>query len=113
MHGTSDDAITPEITRHRARVEKTLARLLEETDSDATLAEIQHVIFNEDGERPFIAYVMHLVELFGSGADRHIDALIPAIQDAWNYFPHKRLAGSCPAALMLKHVPGLRPSDLP
>ena len=98
------------VRRHRARTEKKLTRLLTAAGSSATLDDIKSIIFEEDGDTPFIAYVMQLGELFGDEADD--DAVIPAIQDAWNYFPHRRLGGSCPASRMLQLVPGLKPSDL-
>jgi hypothetical protein len=100
------------ISRHRARTEKRLARLLEEPDRDATLDQIKSAIFNEDGKRPFAEYVIYLIGLFGAEADNRTDDLIPVIQDAWNYFPHGRLHGSCPAEVILQHLPSLKPGDL-
>jgi hypothetical protein len=100
------------VMRHRTRIEKRLNRLIAQTASDTTLEDIQAVIFNEDGQLPFIVYVMHIAGLFRDDGDSHIDALIPAIQDAWNYFPHSRLDGRCPTEMLLEKVPGLRPSDL-
>jgi hypothetical protein len=102
--------LTSAITRHRTRIEKRLIRLLDQTGSGATLDDIKTIIFNEEQEVPFIVYVMQLSELFGDEVDA--DTVIPAIQDAWNYFPHRRFRGSCPAEQMLRHVPGLTPRDL-
>ena len=110
MRAPSDD--TPAILRHRAHTEKRLRRLLEKTGSEATLDDIKVIIFNDDGERPFAEYVMYLTELFGVGGEVHIDALIPVIQDAWNFFPHRRFDGRCPAQLFLEQTPGLTPDDL-
>jgi hypothetical protein len=103
---------TPATERHRARIEKRLSDLLQQTGSEATLDDLKAIIFNDDGERPFAEYVMYLTELFGAGGQVHIDALIPAIQDAWNFFPHRRLAGRCPAQLFLEQAPWLTPDDL-
>jgi len=97
----------PEIEQHRRRIEKRLIRLLAQTGSTATIDDIKSIIFAEDGETPFIAYVVKLSEFFGDAEDA-----IPVIQDTWNYFPHRRLPGSCPAAEMLRLVPHLNPRDL-
>jgi len=94
---------TSAISRKRALIEKRLVRLLRQTGSDATLDDIKTLIFNEEEALPFIAYVMQLCELFGDEADD--DAVIPAVQDAWNYFPHRRFGGLCPAEQMLRQVP--------
>jgi hypothetical protein len=106
----SADATASAIRRHRTRTEKRLIRLLDQAGSSATVDEIKRIIFSEEEDRPFIIYVIQLTELFGDNADH--DAVIPAIQDAWNYFPHRRFGGSCPAEQMLRLVPGLTPRDL-
>jgi hypothetical protein len=106
---TSADIVS-RVLRHRTLTERRLTRLLKQISSAATLEDIKAIIFDEDQEIPFIVYVMQLSELFGDDADA--DALIPTIQDAWNYFPHRRLGGSCPAELMLQRIPGLTPADL-
>jgi hypothetical protein len=77
------------IDGHRSRIDQRIVGLLEKTGSTTTLDEIKAIIFNEDEGQPFIAYVMHIVDLFGTEGDRCINALVPAIQDAWNYFPHR------------------------
>src|SRR5580658_4883784 len=94
---------TSAVTHHRTRIEKRLIRLLNQTGSAATLDDIKAIIFNEKEDRPFIAYLIQLSELFGDDADD--DAAIRAIQDVWNYFRHSRLDGRCPAEIILQQVP--------
>jgi hypothetical protein len=96
------------LARSRARIEKRLRRLLSRTGSSATLATVKALIFEEDGRHPFSRYVVEMTKLFGADDD---DALA-LIQDAWNFFPHRRLANRCPADLFLESSPGLTPDDL-
>lgn len=102
----------PEVAKQRARTEKRVQRLLTKTGSTATLDDIKTIIFNEEVETPFSAYLMKLMDLFDDPDERFIDEMLPVLQDAWNYFPHRRFNGSCPAAEMLRLAPGVKPRDL-
>ncbi|HTV26201.1 MAG TPA: hypothetical protein VMF32_00270 [Xanthobacteraceae bacterium] len=101
-----------EIAKQRARTEKRVKRLLSKTGSSATLDDIKTIIFNEVVEMAFSAYLMKLMDFFDDPDERYIDEMLPALQDAWNYFPHRRFNGSCPAAEMLRLAPGVKPRDL-
>jgi hypothetical protein len=84
------------IARHRSRIETELADLIAQTGNDATIDAIKALIYHEDGEGSFFTnYTVFMTELFGDD-----DAVIATIQDAWNYFPHDRLGGRCPAEVI-------------
>lgn len=97
-----------EIAKYRVIIEQRLERLLPAIGSAATVAEIKDIVFKEDGHRPFAEYVSEMIDLIGEDGD----ALLPLLQDAWNFFPHRRLNGRCPAALFLQLSPGKKPRDL-
>jgi hypothetical protein len=107
MRRRTRDLIAAEIAGHRARTETLLSALLRRTKSTATLADIQTLIFEEREDRHSTEYFCDLIALFDT---RHgsvdIDEVLPAIQDAWNYFPHRRFRGECPAERLLQ--PGRR-----
>jgi hypothetical protein len=69
---------------------------------------ISNLVF-EYQPRSFETYVAQLFSLFDSLPNRiDPDTLLPVVQDAWNYFPHRSLDGQCPAELFLKlHPDGL------
>jgi hypothetical protein len=99
---------TAALIRHRTLIESTLSRRIAETGPRVTLGEIKTLIFNEDAHRAFNHFVIEMTETFGAD-----DAeLLALIQDAWNFFPHRRLDGRCPAELILEQSPDLTPDDL-
>ncbi len=113
MRKRRDRDADTQIRVHRARTEVRLSALLQRAKSGATLNDIKELIFYERPERKFGEYVADLIALIDpakTGGD--LDELLPILQDAWNYFPHLRLDGLCPAKLMLQHVPSLRPGSL-
>lgn len=113
MRKSRRDLIDEEITTHRARTERRLAALLDQTQSRATLDDIKTVIFNEHEARSFSDYVGDLVTLFDTGPRAtDIDDLLPALQDAWNYFAHRRYGGQCPAKRMPRQEPSFAPNSL-
>jgi hypothetical protein len=59
--------------------------------------------------KTFENFLTQLFALFDSLSNpTDTDTLLPIIQDAWNYFPHRGLDGRCPAKLFLKlHPEGL------
>ena len=77
-----------------------LASLLQQSGTTATVEDIRGMIFAA-GLSGFRAYVADMFELFEApGSIVDIDAALPVIQDAWNYFPHRALRGQCPADLL-------------
>jgi len=95
-------------SRQRELIETGLAALLEQTSSIMTVDAIKYVVFNI-GHTHFRDYLDGMLEIFESpDSSVEIDAALPLIQDAWNYFPHKSMKGRCPAELFeLKS--GVRP----
>ena len=84
---------------YRALTEARLSSLLEQTNSAATLDDIKRIIFYESNSR-FSFYVAHATALFENRQSTiDIDTVLPVIQDAWNYFPHRALNGQCPAEI--------------
>lgn len=97
------------IRSFRLLTELRLSELLEHTKTTATLNDIQRVIFNESDLMPASHYFVQLLALFHSPETKlDDDALLPVIQDAWNYFPHFRLNGYAPAEV----IAGISPVDV-
>ena len=88
------------IFRHRKRTEVLLAGLLLQSGHTATLHNIKTLIF-EFTQDDFNRYVRCYREIFESPKSTvDIDAAVPIVQDAWNYFPHRFLDGRCPAEVV-------------
>jgi len=86
-----------EIGAFRRRTEQRLDRMLRQCQSFLTIVEVKALIFEADLPQ-FRTYLAAL--LAALGYDRLADAddeVQQVIQDAWNYFPHRFLAGHCPA----------------
>jgi hypothetical protein len=98
MHDDYQDEI--DRSGQHAVIEAHLASLLQQAGSTATIDDIKNMIFDAGltGFREYVADMLGLFESPGSIVD--IDAAIPVIQDAWNYFPHRSLRGQCPADLL-------------
>jgi hypothetical protein len=89
-----------EIIRRRVLTETRLTQLLEEAGGDVTLNIIQFLIFDYHHTRSS-TYFAQLFALFSSLPNgTGIDTLLPVIEDAWNYFPHRSLDGRCPAEIL-------------
>ena len=88
---------------HRVLTELRLSELLLRSKSTATLADVQSLIFDELNK--FAVYLSRLLALFDSADNGvNIDTLLPVIQDAWNYFPHRSLEGRSPAEVFAELV---------
>jgi hypothetical protein len=88
-----------QLESHRVLTELRLSELLLRSKSTVTLEDIQTLIFDETGK--LTLYLPQLLAFFDSGADgTDIDTLLPVIQDAWNYFPHRSLNGRSPAEVL-------------
>jgi hypothetical protein len=90
------DHNTVKISAHRTFIEARLSSFLKQSGSIETVEEIKNLIF--EGEQDFKSYVGYLLSMFENPKSTvDIDAALPVIQDAWNYFPHRFLNGRCPA----------------
>ena len=89
-----------EILERRKEIEGEILEMLEETESDFELKDVQDAIFNEEEQDDF----MHVVAMFDRGGDAsELSNVLDLVTDAWNYFPHKALGGISPAEQSLKH----------
>lgn len=103
MQKPSHDLVS--IISRRVQTEARLAALLAKAKSTATLDDIKRIIFKETPDERFSTYVAKLLALFENTAHAvDVDEALPIIQDAWNYFPHQRLDGECPAQVMARTI---------
>jgi hypothetical protein len=88
------------ISRHRKRTEVLLGSLLYQSGHSARIDDIKTLIFEftQDDFNLYLEYFLQMFESPKSSVD--VDAAIPIIQDAWNYFPHRFLDGRCPAEVL-------------
>jgi hypothetical protein len=101
------------VTARRTLTESRLSQLLKEAGSTAHFYAISNLVF-EYHPRSFETYLAQLFSLFNSLPNPiDTDILLPVMQDAWNYFPHRSLDGKCPIELFLKlHPDGLERLEL-
>ena len=98
------------ISEYRAAHEIRLSTLLKQAGSSLTVEEYKQAIFNGPDVAHFRAYLLEALELFDcSDIDSASDEIIAAIQDAWNYFPHRSLNGRCPEEIMAEELQKRRP----
>jgi len=89
-----------QIDAKKKEVEQELIDLLAETKSDFTLDHVKDVIYNEDGQDA----LTDAVAMFDNGQGGiELQNVLDALNDAWNYFPHKIIGGLSPAEMILKH----------
>jgi hypothetical protein len=94
MSGFDHDTV--KICAHRTLIEARLSKFLKQSGSTETVEEIKNLIF-EGAPQDFKSYVDYLLSTFENPESTvDIDAALPVIQDAWNYFPHRFLNGRCP-----------------
>lgn len=86
--------------RRRGSIERRLALALRHSNSNLTVEEYKRAIFNGPEGSNFQAYTQEALDVFYCDIDSATDEIVALIQDAWNYFPHRRLNGRCPAELM-------------
>jgi len=88
-----------EILERRKEIEQEILEMLEEAESDFSLADVKDAIFNEEEQDDF----MHIVAMFDQGGDASdLSNALELVTDAWNYFPHKILGNISPAEQNLK-----------
>lgn len=87
-----------EILQERKEIEKCIVELLKRTKSDFSLADVREAIYHEEDQSD----MMHVVVMFDRGQPEELDEVLEVVTDAWNYFPHKALAGRCPMEMIKK-----------
>lgn len=88
-----------EITEKRKEIEQELLQLLKQTKSNFDLEHIKEVIYNEQDNDD----LMQVFAMFDrGGAIGEMSNILELVNDAWNYFPHKCLAGLCPMEKLLE-----------
>lgn len=99
LESRSDNQRTKEIIKRRKEIEKELREMLNERKSEFDLDYVKQVIYNEQDDDD----LMKIVSIFDRGGDAsEIDNILELVNDAWNYFPHKCLAGLCPMEKITK-----------
>jgi hypothetical protein len=94
---------TAEVNDYRILLEACIRALLREAKSKATLDDIRDYIFNQDHlTRPRV-WIDGVIDLIGAAPGTvDIDVMLPVIQDAWNYLPHRSLNGRSPIERLLE-----------
>jgi hypothetical protein len=87
------------IVEYRTILSARILYLLVSFESEATVEDIKKMIFEHDGKTHPSECFVDLIDLFRA-EEAEVDSLLPVIQDAWNYFPHRSLSGRCPAEVM-------------
>jgi hypothetical protein len=87
-----------EILARRREIEDELKELLIEHQSQFDLDYIKKAIFNEEDNDD----MMKIVAVFDRGRPDELNNVLELATDAWNYFPHKALAGRCPMEMISK-----------
>ena len=68
-------------------------------ESSVTVEDIKKIIFGEDGDRAFTLHLRDIVGVFKNSDVLDSVGAVPLIEDAWNYFPHRRFDGRSPAEI--------------
>ena len=88
----------PEILKEAKEIEEAIIELLEQTESDFSLEDVKKAIYHEEDQSD----MMHVVAMFDRGRPEELGEVLELVTDAWNYFPHKALAGRCPIEMIKK-----------
>ena len=88
-----------EILAQRKEIEEDLMDLLNLTNSDFSLEDINDVIYNEEETDDMQKAIMMLDD----GNPENLSNIVETVTDAWNYFPHEILNGLCPMEKLLEH----------
>ena len=88
------------IVEYRKLLSARILYLLVTFDSEATVDDVAQLVFEHDWTTHPSECFADLIPLFRAGED-DLNSLLPVIQDAWNYFPHRSLCGRCPAEVMI------------
>ncbi len=89
-----------QILKRRIEIEKELLELLKNTKSNFSLEDIKRVVYNEEEQDD----LMKLIAMFDNGQGAvELENVLELVNDAWNFFPHKILAGLSPEEKLLKY----------
>ena len=88
-----------EIDKEKKAIEQEIKKLLKKTGSDFSLGDVERVIYNEDGQDS----LTEAVAMFDNGDIDNLSNVLEALNDAWNYFPHKILNGKSPMEKVLEY----------
>ena len=88
------------IVQYREMLSTRISFLLERFGSTATVEDFKRIILEHDEARHPSECFGDLLMLFSAG-EEDLDHLLPVVQEAWNYFPHRSLGGRCPAIAMV------------
>ncbi len=89
------------IAAYKRLVEARIQSLLERAGLNVQVGELQSIVFDYHHTR-FKSYCAQLSTMFrtaGISLDEH--EVLAAIQDVWNFFPHKSLRGRSPAEIFV------------
>jgi len=88
-----EEAETREFVGKRQEIKKRLLVLIKKTEANISLEEIENIIYEEEGSKSF----GEILERFGTKKGEFcLEEIMRAIQDAWNYFPHRSIGGISP-----------------
>ncbi len=88
-----------EILEKRKEIEKELSQMLKNINSPFSVEHIKDIIYREKESDD----LMKVISIFDRGGDvEEFDQILEVVNDAWNYFPHKRLNGLCPMEKILE-----------
>lgn len=100
---------TRTIQARQNSTEVQLRQLLTGRKTAITVELLKKMIFRAQ-DADFRPLLLVLINVFVDGdIDKLPDSAIETIQDAWNYFPHAALGGSCPAEVFFKQSGRLPP----
>jgi len=89
-----------EILAKRKEIEQELIGFLKETKSDFDLRDIRYIIYNENGTDD----LKEIIKMFDTGYGIvELENILEAVNDAWNYFPHKILDDFSPVEKLLEY----------
>jgi hypothetical protein len=87
------------IVEYRELLSAGISYLLRRFGSEATAEDITQMILEHDETMSPSECLANLIMLFNA-SENDLDSLLPVVQEAWNYFPHRSLHGRCPAEVM-------------
>ena len=94
-----------QIEARRKSTEAQLQKLLANAKSTPTVKAVKEKVFHSESI-DFRRFLLDLIATLSNGDIASLnDATLKVIEDAWNYFPHAALGGSCPAALFYPQPP--------
>ncbi len=83
------------IRSKRRKLEKKFGEFIRDYQPDVTFSTLVNFVYNESYEDHFADFYKDITAL--GIPERMIVDNLPFFQDLWNFFPHKKLGGTCPA----------------